>query len=795
MSFRQTILCLIGISLLITITIGGIGSYFMLKNSANVTSQYNNTTKPAFYIGEVKSNFWKAHALMLQMALDKDEDAIKNNYNKVMALYSRNNELLQSYSKTEFSGIEEKKLYAAMVKARDKFHQMNRLALDLDLMTTSESAIDEFNKYNNDVMLPVLNNFMSSLDALNTYVMQESGMTNVMNKKNSDTAFIIIVAIIAAAVFILLAAGSYFASGILRAVRGETEFAAAIAEENFNKRLDPSLLERKDEFGTMARALESMRASLMRLIGDLRASDEAARNASRHKSVFLSRMSHEIRTPLNAIIGMTYIAKKARDREAVNDSLNKITTSSAHLLGLINDVLDMSKIEAGKFELVEEEFGLEKLLMNVCTVASAKTEEKEQNLLVSLEGLLASRYIGDGLRLSQILTNIIGNACKFTPVRGLIRLSVSCAEKNNLWSRLRFTVEDTGIGMTPEQIGRMFSPFEQADGGTARQFGGTGLGLAICDKIVKLMGGDIRVESEFGKGSSFTVTVKLKNSQQYERAALDSSIDVCGTKVMIIDKLPEIREFFARLFGELGISAVAAESTEPAFNLLLENTECAPYTIIFLDWDTAGEDAVDFVKKVKANFGCQVIVVMVSASRFAEIEDRAVEAGINRFLPKPVFPSTVINLVNEVVGAPGRRPEPSPLAGETFGGKRVLLVEDNEINREIAFAYMENTGVEVDVAENGAEAVEKYLAAKGGYDLILMDVHMPVMDGYTASRRIRTEEKDRAWDRRSIVAMTANAFKEDIACCFNAGMDDHLAKPMSEDGMRNILRKYLAETV
>ena len=572
----------------------------------------------------------------------------------------------------------------------------------------------------------------------------------------------------------------------------EIGFASAIAEKNFDVALKPSLLARSDEFGAMARALEAMRANLIQLINELNVSNESAQQANQHKSVFLARMSHEIRTPLNAIIGMTHIAKKAKDHEAVHASLNKISTSSAHLLGIINDILDMSKIEAGKFELVEEEFGLEKLLMNMCTVASAKADEKEQTLLVSLENGLGSRYIGDGLRLSQVLTNILGNACKFTPVKGIIRLSVSSVEKNNLWSRVCFAIADTGIGMTEEQIGRLFSPFEQADGGTSRQFGGTGLGLAICDKIVKLMDGDIRVESEFGKGSTFIVTVKLRNSAQYQPAKLDASIDARRTKIMVVDKLDEVRGFFAKLFHELNVTVAAAENTDAAFRLLRENRENEPFNIVFLDWDTMEEEGPAFVRQVKAEFGSQVIVVLVAASKFSDIEDKAVDAGANRFLAKPIFPSTVVNLVNEVIGVAASKVASAPADTETFTGKRLLLVEDNEINREIACAYLDNTGVTVDVAENGVEAVEKYLTAQGGYDLVLMDVHMPVMDGYTATRRIRAEERNRGWRRSAIVAMTANAFKEDIARCLEAGMDAHLAKPMSLDSMGQILRNYLA---
>lgn len=784
-------LSLIGVSLLVTMAVGGIGGYFMLKNSKSATFQYDNVVTPTFYVEEVKSNFWKAHALLLQAALDKEPALIEQNYRKATELYLQNDKLLDLYDRAKSSGPEEDAFYAALVETRTKFHALNGRALELVRLTTTDGAIEEFNRYNNEIMLPAMSEFMGDLDALNAYMLWVMQQTNRHNQSASGTAAMGIVGIIAAAVVLLLAAGSYFASGVIRAVGKETAFASAIAEGNLEAPLDPALPARKDEFGAMAKALSTMRDNLRRLIGELSESNDAAQKANEYKSVFLARMSHEIRTPLNAIIGMTYIAKKAKDRDAVNTSLNKISTSSTHLLGIINDILDMSKIEAGRFELVEEEFSLEKLLMSVCTVASAKVDEKEQELFVHLEPGVGSRYSGDGLRLSQVLTNILGNASKFTPAKGTIRLTAACAEKNSLSSMVRFTIEDTGIGMTEEQMERLFKPFEQADAGTFRQFGGTGLGLSICDKIVALMGGDIRVESEFGKGSRFIITVKLKNSERYESAQLDAAIDARRTKVMVVDRAEEVRGFFDGLFRRLDIVPATAAAVAPALELLRENSESDPFHIVFLDWDTTGEEGADFVKKVKAEFGGRVVVILVSSARFTEIEDKAVEAGADRFLPKPIFPSTVINLVNEVIGVPSKETTQATPGETPFAGRRLLLVEDNEINREIACAYLEDTGIIVEAAENGVEAVEKYLG-EPAYDLIFMDVHMPVMDGHTASRRIRAEEGALGRGRVPIVALTANAFKEDIACCLEAGMDDHIAKPMCVDAVREILNKYLA---
>ncbi len=799
MSFRQSILGLIGLSLLITVTTGGIGSYFMLNNSASIEYQYQNSTTPAFHLSKVKANFWKAHALELQAVLDKEQKRIDASLAQARELYKENDTLLQLYSAAEFSGPEEKALYEEMVEKRNKFHRLNARALELSVLTTTDEAIADFNRYNVTVMLPVMGEFMDALDALSLLVYEEAAKANTLNQKRSDAAFLTIGGIIAVAAFILLVVGYYFASRIMRVLVRVTAFASSIAENNFDHELEPELLARTDEFGSMAKMLAVMRTNLIRLVGDLTAtaaelatSSELAHRANEYKSIFLARMSHEIRTPINAIIGMTYIAKKAKDIDTVRDSLNKITTSSAHLLGLVNDILDMSKIEADKFELIEEEFNLEKMLMNVYTIAGVKADEKALNLLVSLENGLSTRFIGDSLRLSQILTNILSNACKFTPARGAIRLTVSCPEKNSLSSLVRFTIQDSGIGMTDEQISRLFAPFEQADSNTSRQFGGTGLGLAICARIVELMGGDIRVESTFGKGSTFIITVKLKNSVQFDSTRLDASIDMRSTKIMVVDECEEVRSFFTNLFQELAVSVVTAEGAEPALALLQQSRDSSPFSIVFLDWDTLGCEGIAFIKKIKADFSGEVIVVLVSMSRFAEIEDKATEAGVNRFLPKPVFSSTVINLVNEVLGVARCETYQESLEGVNFEGKRILLVEDNEINCEIACAYLEHTGIAIDMATNGVEAIEKFLGASGKYDLILMDINMPVMDGYTASKRIRTEELDRGWSKTPIVAMTANSFKEDISRCFEAGMDDHLAKPMNVDIVVQILQKHLS---
>lgn len=797
LSFRQSILCLMGISLLVTVLVGGIGGYYMLKNMRSVNYQFENTVAPAMYMEEIKTNYWTAHALMLQMALDKEPVLIRQNYYKVRHLHQKNEDLLQLYEKTH-SGARELELYEGFKEKRQAYLEMFGQALDLDLLTTTDQSISSFNHFNNIELQPFFQAFIDSVDELSAHIMQEASNINALNEHSSHNALMTMIAIILVAIALLFLAAYFFISSIMCLVNRLTGFAASIAANDFSDKLEPPILGRRDELGKMSRALAQMQGNLSRNITmlnrtaeTLTESNEQAQKANEYKSAFLSRMSHEIRTPLNAIIGMTYMAKKAKDNTAVNDALNKIITSSAHLLGIINDILDMSKIEAGKFELMDDEFSLETLLMNVCTVAAVKTDKKEQNLLVGIESDMPSRFIGDSLRLSQVLTNIVDNASKFTPLKGSIKLSASCVEKNNLFALVRFEIEDTGIGLTQEQIGRLFTPFEQADGSTSRQFGGTGLGLSICDKIAKLMDGGISVESEFGKGSRFIVTVKLKNSAKVESAMLDHSIDLRSARMLVVDATKGVREFFSNLFSYLDISVATAANTEMAMALLRESRCEAPFTIVFLDWNTAEDAGVDFVKFVKDEFGRQVVVVLVSSAKFAEVKERAGAAGVNRFLPKPVFPSSVINLINEVLGAPEAAAQRENSSETDFSGKSILLAEDVDINREIVFAYLENSGLRIDVAENGVEAVEKYLAVDGKYDAVLMDIHMPLMDGYTAAKRIRAEEEKRGWPHGPIIAMTANVFKEDIQHCLEAGMDDHLAKPMSVESLLEMLLKYL----
>ncbi len=517
-----------------------------------------------------------------------------------------------------------------------------------------------------------------------------------------------------------------------------------------------------------------------------------AEEASRAKSDFLSRMSHEIRTPMNAIIGMTRIGMGSGDPGRKQYCLEKIDVASANLLELINQILDMSKIEANKLELVSADFDFEKLLSDICTVIGVRVGEKSQDLTVEFENDFSSWFVGDEVRISQVVTNLLSNAVKFTPEGGVIAVKTKLMERDEESSVLRVSVTDTGIGVTPEQEERIFNSFEQADGGTSRKYGGTGLGLAICKKLVNMMGGDIWVESEYGKGSSFVFTLRLKNSpHKGEKNRLSAEVDKSALRVLVIDDAQEVREYFQHILGGFGIACDLAENGYQAVTLARQSAgRGAAYNVIFVDWKMPGMDGMETARRVKEEIGGDPLVIMVSSVEWAMIQEEARQIGITRFVAKPLFPSAIFNAINDLM-----RVEKAEAVsfGEQLGdlsGKTILLAEDVEINREIVLSLLDGTGVSVDTAENGLEALRQFRDNPDRYDLIFMDVQMPEMDGLETTARIRALDLPRA-KAVPIIAMTANVFKEDVDKCLAAGMNDHISKPIDLQELRQKMDKYI----
>ncbi|MDR2053017.1 MAG: response regulator [Treponema sp.] len=537
---------------------------------------------------------------------------------------------------------------------------------------------------------------------------------------------------------------------------------------------------------------------------------ESALSSARAKSDFLSNMSHEIRTPLNAIIGMTAIAKNTGETERKDYCLGKINDASTHLLGVINDILDMSKIEANKFDLSPSEFNFEKMLQRTVDVITFRVDEKNQRFTVHMDKHIPRTLIGDDQRLAQVITNLLSNAVKFTPEGGAIRLDASLVKEEGNICTIKIEVSDTGIGIDKEQQSRLFSSFEQADSSISRKFGGTGLGLAISKRIVDMMGGEVWVKSEPGRGSTFGFTIQAERGAEETQAA--SAFNLKDLRVLAVDDDPDIRDYFEDIALRFGFTCDTAASGEEA----LEKTgRDAPYNICFVDWKLPGINGVELARRIKEPaFSAESkqdgaesppgqlfpIVILISATDWNVIEAEARSAGVNKFLPKPLFPSSIMDCINECLGRARRRPaeKTEPDKNDDFSGYRILLAEDVEINREIVLALLEPTQLAIDCAENGAEAVRLYSENPEAYRMIFMDIQMPGMDGYEATRRIRAFEKDRREKMAPefprgipIIAMTANVFREDIEKCLECGMNDHIGKPLDFDEVLEKLRRFL----
>ena len=529
-------------------------------------------------------------------------------------------------------------------------------------------------------------------------------------------------------------------------------------------------------------------------ITEIMLSKEIAELANNAKGEFLSRMSHEIRTPLNAIIGMINIGIATEDIEKKNYCLNRANSASKHLLGIINDILDMSKIEADKFELSYSEFDFEQILKNITNMANVRSEEKQQNFIVEISDDVPAFILSDELRLSQVITNLLSNAIKFTPEHGTVTLRITKIEEIHDDVVLSIEVSDTGIGISKEQQERLFTSFNQADSYISQKFGGTGLGLAISKRIVELMNGKIWIESELGKGAKFIFTVKAKKAEERTRTKLSENINKDAIRILAVDDSEETRNYFTDVMGTLKLSCDTASGGPQALHML-QNTTGKAYNIFFVDWQMPDMSGIDLAKKIKAVSNDSSIILMVSMNALNIVEKEAAAAGVKHFISKPLFPSSLINAINTCIGAQTDA-SADEVQHETFRRRynfcnhTLLIAEDVEINREILSAILEETEVSIDYAENGKIAVSMFGESPEKYSLILMDINMPEMDGYEATRQIRSLDAAGAKDV-PIIAMTANVFKEDIIKCLASGMNDHTGKPIDTDALLGLLNKYL----
>ena len=519
---------------------------------------------------------------------------------------------------------------------------------------------------------------------------------------------------------------------------------------------------------------------------------QVAKSANQAKSDFLSRMSHDIRTPMNAIIGMTTIASMhIDDRERIVDCLKKIMVSSKLLLNLINEVLDMSKVESGHILLTDEEFDMGELLQSVITMVQTSVSQKFQDFRVHLFQIKHEKLIGDVQRIQQVLLNLLSNAIKYTPDYGKITLEIREKPiKNGNYGLFEVTVIDNGIGIKPDFLHKVFEPFERAEDATLRNIQGTGLGMAISRNIAHMMNGEILVESEYGKGSRFTIDMPLVCRDQKP----DDKIEVEGLEVLVVDDDKIACLNTSSCLREIGINSECVYSGSEAIEKVRQHHLAEKeYFAVIIDLKMPQMNGIETTRQIRRFVGADVPIIILSAYDLEEYEAEAKEVKANGFITKPLYKSKLLQVLRSFLDE-GDQPEPIrpfKLSNVDYSGKRILLVEDNELNREIAVEIIGSTGITIDTAINGLDAVHKVAQSEEGfYQIILMDIQMPIMDGYEATRQIRSLQR-RDIAHMPIIAMTANAFSEDVTNAIKAGMNYHLAKPIDIGALMGILSKYL----
>ena len=501
-----------------------------------------------------------------------------------------------------------------------------------------------------------------------------------------------------------------------------------------------------------------------------------ADEASKAKSRFLARMSHEIRTPMNAIVGLTEIAKKhLTDPNRIEQYLSKIDSASHVLLNIINDVLDMSAIKNNKLKIAHEKFDMKKIINSITAIYYNQCKQKGIKLEVISACLTHEILIGDTLRVNQIILNLISNASKFTPAGGKIRFEITEKAYKKQTIFIRIIVSDTGIGMTPEMLTRLFNTFEQENANTAQQYGGSGLGLSIVKNLVELMHGSISVESKKGIGSMFTVDLPFSIPEIDE---LSSSKSINDLRVLVVDNDCASRIYMTSILDRINVQYDIATTTEQTVKMLSTADKAGKhYDICFIDCKASFADSITLTKNIRKIYDKKALVIILSAYDISEIGENMETSGADIFLQKPLFQSTVFNMLisltdkNYIKGTFHKE-------SYDFHGKKVLLAEDNALNTEIAIELLNSVNLNVDHAENGQIAVDKFLTAPiGTYDIILMDIQMPVMNGYQATKTIRSSSHPNA-KSIPIFAMTADAFTENVAEALSAGMNGHIAKPI-----------------
>ncbi len=523
---------------------------------------------------------------------------------------------------------------------------------------------------------------------------------------------------------------------------------------------------------------------------ELEKARQEAIKANKAKSEFLSSMSHDIRTPMNGIVGMTAIAMANIDnQERVKDCLGKITLSSRHLLGLINDVLDMSKIESGKLTLNMNQVSLREIMDSIVNIVQPQVKERQQHFDIFIQKIQTEDVHCDSVRLNQILINLLSNAIKFTPEGG--RINVYLEQEDSplgaQYVRCHFRVKDNGIGMTQEFQEKIFDTFTREEKAQIDKIEGTGLGMAITKAIVDTMKGSIELQSAPGKGSEFHITLDLEKA--------DTKVEdmkLPPWRMLVVDNNKDLCQSAVESLREIGIEAQWAVDGETAVAMAKKcHEEDNGFEIVLLDWKMPGMDGLHTAREMRKHLGENVPILIISAYDWSEIEEEAKEAGVQGFISKPLFKSNLyLGLSRYMLDAPEEETKKETVSHRSFHGKRILLAEDNDLNWEIAEDLLSEAGFQLERAENGQICVEKFEQSElGCYDVVLMDIRMPVMNGYDAAKAIRALPRKDA--NLPIIAMTADAFSDDIQRCLDCGMNEHVAKPIDVDRLTQLLKKYL----
>lgn len=544
-----------------------------------------------------------------------------------------------------------------------------------------------------------------------------------------------------------------------------------------------------DEYGAGYILVLSDRTKERMAAERLQSALDSAKSANESKSMFLANISHDIRTPMNAIMGCAdLLAKQAEDADKVREYAKKITSSGQLLLGLINDVLDMSKIESGKTSLNIAPFNLADLLEEISTVVSAQAKAKHQEFEIYASGIQRELLLGDRVRLGQILMNLLSNAVKYTRTGGKIKLNITALkQESGRYQKLRFEVSDNGIGMTPEFLKVIFEPFMRVENSATKKIQGTGLGMTITKNIVDIMGGNISVKSDLGKGSTFIVELDFQIQKEDDERAFWKEHNIY--RILLVDDEADICENIKNIMRDTGVDVSYATDGETAVGMFEQaDSSGSPYNLVLLDWKMPHMDGIETARRIRDKAGRELPILILTSFDWSDVEKEAVQAGIDGFMPKPFFISVLKSRIESIVRS-RKKSDMEEFQNLSISGMHFLVVEDYELNYEILKERLEIEGATCDIAVNGKHGVDMFEASEPGrFDAVLMDVQMPVMDGYEAARSIRSGNHPLA-KTIPIIAMTANAFDEDIKKSLNAGMDAHIAKPIDI----NLLKKVVIE--